>query len=561
VTAIERAGYRVETQGAVAYLTSPSGEPWLALRLLAALDTVDAPDETLDTETRVEGDAIVVERRSTVWEHARTTLVCHADALELRTAVAGRRTLSSARLLGGRSLIRGQPTGFLPSGSTFRRLFSPNPGDPEKVIRSAGEAAVIGVAGDGSPGRGHWFFTPAPLYFALSHDEREWLGLTLAAPVEQLSFVELVYRPADRGFSLEVDYEGHTRVDGAFEAPRVFLSPGEPDPYEGLRRHRSRLSGLGHAPEQSDLAGPGWWNDPIFCGWGAQCRLAALDGAAAAAFATQANYDTFLDHLEGHGVVPNTVVIDDKWQDAYGTNRPDTAKWPDLAGWIADRHARGQHVLLWWKAWDPEGLSPELCIRNPEGVPIAFDPGNPAAAEHLREGITQMLAPSGLDADGLKIDFTARTPSGRALTAHGQSWGIALLHELLGVVYAAAKQAKPDALLITQTPHPSFVDVTDMIRLNDMIRMRDADPATNVVAQMRFRAAVARAVCPELPIDTDDWCVPNLAEWREYLEVKPSLGIPSLYYADSVDATGESFEPADYEALRTTWERWRTTHS
>jgi hypothetical protein len=561
VTAIERPGYRVETQGGVAYLTSSSGEPWLALRLLAALDTVDAPDETLDTETRVEGDAIVVERRSTVWEHARTTLVCHADALELRTAVAGRGALSSAHLLGGRSLIRGEPTGFLPSGSTFRRLFSPNPGDPEKVIRSAGEAAVIGVAGDGSPGRGHWFFTPAPLYFALSHDEREWLGLTLAAPVEELSFVELAYRPADRGFSLELDYEGHTRVDGPFEAPRVFLSPGEPDPYEGLRRQRSRLTALGHAPEPADRAGPGWWHDPIFCGWGAQCRLAALDGTPASTFATQANYDTFLDHLERHGVVPNTVVIDDKWQEAYATNRPDPARWPDLPGWIADRHARGQHVLLWWKAWDPEGLPPELCIRNPDGVPIAFDPSNPAAAERLREQITHMLAPSGLDADGLKIDFTARTPSGRALTAHGPGWGIALLHELLAVVHAAAKRAKPDALLITHTPHPCFVDVTDMIRLNDMIRMADADPATNVVAQMRFRAAVAGAACPELPIDTDDWCVPNLAEWRDYLAVKPSLGIPSLYYADSVDATGESFEPADYEAVRTTWERWRTTHS
>ena len=53
---------------------------------------------------------------------------------------------------------------------------------------------------------------------------------------------------------------------------------------------------------------------------------------------------------------PGTVVIDDKWQSAYGTNEPDTGKWPDLKAWIAGRHARGQRVLLWWKAWDPEGL-------------------------------------------------------------------------------------------------------------------------------------------------------------------------------------------------------------
>ena len=73
-------------------------------------------------------------------------------------------------------------------------------------------------------------------------------------------------------------------------------------------------------------------------------------------------------------------MIDDKWQATYGGNEPDAAKWPDLRGWIADRHERGQHVLLWWKAWDPEGLPAELCIRRPDGVPVALDPTNPGDA-------------------------------------------------------------------------------------------------------------------------------------------------------------------------------------
>ena len=38
---------------------------------------------------------------------------------------------------------------------------------------------------------------------------------------------------------------------------------------------------------------------------------------------------------------------------------------------------------------------------------------------------------------------------------------------------------------------------------------------------------------------------------------KPSLGVPSLYYAAGIDATGESFGPDDYEALRRTWSSWR----
>ena len=253
-------------------------------------------------------------------------------------------------------------------------------------------------------------------------------------------------------------------------------------------------------------------------------------------------------------------MIDDKWQDAYGTNRPDREKWPDLGGWIAERHGRGQRVLLWWKAWDPEGLEPGLCIRNPDGTPVAFDPTHPEARELLRATMLHLLGPDGLDADGLKVDFTARTPSGRALTTHGPGWGIALLHDLLAVVYAAAKEAKPDALVITHTPHPSFADVTDMIRLNDMVRTDDPNPAARVVEQMRHRAEVARAAVPELLVDTDDWCIPSLAEWREYVEAKPSLGVPSLYYSRAVDATGEEFEERDYEALRRTWAAWRDAH-
>jgi hypothetical protein len=267
--------------------------------------------------------------------------------------------------------------------------------------------------------------------------------------------------------------------------------------------------------------------------------------------ATQANYDGFLETLEREGLRPGTVVLDDKWQTAYGTNEPDPAKWPDLKAWIARRHEEGRHVLLWWKAWDPEGLPPELCVRNPDGEPVAVDPTSPAAREELARQLRALLGPDGLDADGLKVDFTARTPSGRSLETHGPGWGIALLHRLLAVVYRAAKEAKPDALVVTQAPHPAFADVADMIRLNDMI---GGHPS--VVAQMTFRAEVVRAALPELLVDTDDWRIPSRDAWREYLAMKHELGVPSLYYASHVDLTGEPLEPADYAALREAWARW-----
>jgi hypothetical protein len=542
---VEREGYRLElaADGRRAVLSRPDGAHWLTLSLLASLDRADARDETVAWEASVDGTTISVERRSTAWERAGVTLACGERSLELRTWVEGGGALTEAHLLGGRS-VHGPKTGLFRTGTSCTTLFSAGADDPAKLLRGADEEVVLGVNGDGELGRGRWFFTPPPLVLACRRDDDErWLGLGLVAPVAELGFVQAVYRPGDRAFHLVLDYEGHTEVDGRFEAPAVVLTPGLASPYDGIRAQAEP-----RAPREQ----PAWWRGGIFCGWGAQCHLAATGNGRAPELATQARYDGFLAALAAHDVHPPTIVIDDKWQRTYGRNEPDEAKWPDLRGWIAARHEEGRRVLLWWKAWDPEGLPDELCVRRPDGTAVAVDPTAPASAELLREVMHELLSPAGLDADGLKVDFTAQTPSGASLAAHGRAWGISLLHELLRVVYDAAKEAKPDALVITQTPHPAFADVTDMVRLNDMLRLDDPGPVRpdTVVPQMRHRAAVASAALPDRLVDTDDWTIPDLATWRDYLEVKLELGVPSLYYATHLDLTGEPLEEQDYAALR-----------
>jgi hypothetical protein len=551
---IETATYRlaVERNGAYARLSSPDGsEEWLRLSLLAAVDALDARDETLGLEEPVaDGTTITVERRSTLWRRAGTRLVCRDDAVEVHTFVEGHGVLGAVHLLGGRALS--PVTGFFPSGVNANELFSANPGDPRRLLLGAGESAAIGVNGDGLPGRGHWFFTPAPLVFAFRSPAGSWLGLSLPAALEELRFVQAELRGDDRAAHLVLDYEGHTGVSSRFDAPVVVLSPGVADGYDAIARYRAAVS----VPAR-DVGSPDWWKEPIFCGWGAQCALARHRGVPASELATQESYDAFLATLAEHDVVPGTIVIDDKWQTTYGRNEPDSLKWPDLRRWIAARHEQDQHVLLWWKAWDPEGLDPELCIRTADGTSVALDPTSPAARDLLERTMTELIGPGGLDADGLKVDFTARTPSGAGLALSGDLWGISLLHELLRVVYVAVKNAKREALVITQTPHPSFVDVADMVRLNDMLRLDDPGPLPPVVAQMEHRAAIARAACPELLIDTDDWAVPNKHEWRAYLEAKPELGVPSLYYATELDVSGEQLDDDDYAALRAAWGRAR----
>jgi hypothetical protein len=219
-------------------------------------------------------------------------------------------------------------------------------------------------------------------------------------------------------------------------------------------------------------------------------------------------------------------------------------------------------VLLWWNAWDPEGLPAALCVTTASGHRVAVDPSNPAYRALLAERIHHLLAPApdGVGADGLKIDFTARTPSGPGLLRHGPEWGVALLHRLLATIHGAAKAARPDAFVVAHAPNPAFADVADAVRLNDILRLEDPDRDVPVVAQMRHRAAVARAACPGLLIETDDWGMPSLAEWRAYLEAKPELGIPSLYYTTHLDLTGERLTDEDAAAVRRTWADWRAAN-
>lgn len=550
--------YTVEVHAAKAYAdVALDGQPLFALRLFASLDTVGRYDESYGeiVVDSVANDGVLVvtaTAHSTVWDERVTTTRFLPDRIETSTTVRGDGRLTEVHLLGGRRT----PRGFLPSGSHLRRAYSPNPDHPTRVIRDALEPATISVCGEGSePGIERWLFTPAPWCFAAALDD-QWIGLSLVAPIEEQTFTSYHYLPVTAGFSLRLDYEGQTAVAGTFRTPELVLHLGGGTPEDVLARHRELLDAAGVVPART-AERPAWWAGTIFCGWGAQCAIAARTGQAPQPLATQANYDRFLETLAEQGIVPQTVVIDDKWQESYATCRPDPAKWSDLRGWIAKRHTGGQRVLLWWKAWDHEGAPVEACITDAAGDAVALDADSPACVELITDAVEYMLSAEGLDADGFKIDFTARTPSGSSLQHSGPRWGAALLHEQLRLVYDTAKRVKPDALIVTHTPDPAFLDVTDMIRLNDVLRDDRAEPGY-VSRHMAYRAGVVRSVVPELGIDTDGWMMPSYAEWLGYLRIQDSLGVPALYYVDGTDTDRHDFGAEDFEAIRDTWHRYRS---
>jgi hypothetical protein len=574
-------------------LLSGDGNNWTDLNLLASVHRLDGVDETYGLSAPVVTDeggvvTVAVAQRSTVWESRETRVRCTRETVEVSVVVRGDGALDDVVLLGGSATLRSGACGAFRSAIGFRSVFVPVPTEPVAFVRPARASAALGVVGDAEPGRLNGIFSPPPLVFGWGRRDAagatdlpggDWLGLSVRAAVEDLTFTTVRYEPLDAGYWLRFSYEGHTRVAGEWTSPVLVLRPSR-DALGVIEDHRADLVAHGFASAVADAAAAAdWWEEPMFCGWGAQCARSAheLHGTAnpseptepetaleesfvvlmAPQLARESAYEEFLATLEQSGLVPGTIVIDDRWQAQYGTATPDLEHWPDLKGWIADRHARGQKVLLWWKAWDPSGLPADECVLDAGGRPLSADPANPKYLAHLERIVAELLSPEGLDADGFKVDFTQRAPSGRSLRPAPGVWGIAALHTLLRTLRSAAKAVKPDALVVTHAVHPSFGDVGDMVRLNDVLKNDAAGHPVPVADQVTLRNEIARRALPGHVIDTDQWPMPNRAEWLSYVDVQHRLGVPALYYAESIDRSGEPIGPEHLAVVAGTWREYR----
>lgn len=551
-------------------LADAEGRRWTRLSVLSSVHTAEAADETTAIgEPEVaddDGDLVVrIATTSSHWGEKVLELRCTPTTVEATVGVRGAGSVTDVTVAGGDGILPTGASGTFRSSIDAASLYVPTPTEPVAFARPATSSAALGVVGDADPGRLHGIFSPPPLALALGREPAAdpvepptgaWLALTLRAPVTELGFTQLRYEALDGGFLLRLDYEGHTRIDGDWRSPTVVLQP-VPEALDALTAHRDDLIAHGHASDAHPRL-ERWWREPLFCGWGAQV---ARGGAPAPDLCRQEIYDDFLATMRSAGLDPGTIVVDDRWQAAYGTAEPDTGAWPDLGGWIAQRHREGRRVLLWWKAWDPAGLPVEECITDAAGRPIAADPGSPAYRARLRRIVARLLSAEGLDADGFKVDFTQRAPSGRSMRSAADSdgvWGIAALHRLVSELHAAAKEVKADALVITHTVHPSFGEASDMIRTNDVLERDTTGAPVAVTRQLTARHAIVSRTLPHHLVDTDQWPMPDREEWLAYARLQPSLGVPALYYLERV-RDDEPITDDDLAEIRATWDAYRRT--
>jgi hypothetical protein len=489
--------------------------------------------------------------QSSIWDEKIYRFRCCPHRFTYEVEVVGKGHLTEFHPFGGYfsgNLRWG--SGFFPSGQLFEQGFNPEPNGAEINYFSPAEGTVIDLTGVPLPGKATWFFTPPPHCFAF-YAQGIWIGMGVEAAPGHNTFTEYRYNGQRGGFYLSLSYEGHTAVSDRFALPAIGFDFGENE-YGVLSRHVEALRSRNYVPVPRFGERHDWWYEPIYCGWGSQCYLARQEKGHAPNFARQALYEEFLAALTRRGVHPGIVVLDDKWQATYGNNEANEAKWPDLPGFVADQHDAGRKVLLWLKAWDPEGVPAAECIRNAAGLPLAVDPTNPAFEVRLRRSVRRMISSTGYNADGFKIDFSARIPSGPGIVSYGEGWGLELMKRYLGILYDEAKAVKSDALIMAHTPHPYLANVLDMIRLNDINTGKDVNRA------MTHRARIAAIACPAAVIDTDNWPITDRHTWRGYVPLQAEMGVPALYYATHIDSTGEALEEEDYEMIRDSWCRYRS---
>lgn len=477
------------------------------------------------------------------------------------------------------------------SDISFDKIFNPEPNNYAYQYFHSYEDSQISAHADLDFCGGNFIFNPGILSFAALKEDKEnvakeCFSLGIAVKKNEYFFSEFEYR-GGKEFGLNLNYWGLTEVKGRFETPKIVITKGK-DEYDSLERYikilRSKKLIEASHPERER---PKWWNGPIICGWGEQCYMADLfrvrspddrnKDLAAYYMCTQGNYEKFVSTVDEHNLDWKILCIDARWTLSAGEKTFDEGRWSDLRGFVDKIHVLGKKVIIWWGMWETEGLDKSLCICFDEGTAkatnnrpgrfskfgnivsgdkIAPDPTLSEFKKLISASLHKLLsADEGCyNLDGLKLDHVAATPGIYGLKYPEGSlnvYGIELTKYYQSFIYEEAKSIKEDALIIGQSSNPYFSECTDMIRLGDIYSTTES-----VVEHMKFRAKVAKIANHHWLIDMDNWPIPSLKSLEEYMEFQPEYGVPSLYYANGIDVSGEKISEEVFLKIKNIWDKY-----
>ena len=125
-----------------------------------------------------------------------------------------------------------------------------------KVERNADEDDILSCQ--------QWLSPPPFCYIYTAKETYSAIGV--ASPKGRQNYSTFIHSGKDDSFILQ--YEGHTRITGAFTSPSLVFCPEANTWDNALREYREVLETEGYLLRPTKKNIHSWWKEPIFCGWG-----------------------------------------------------------------------------------------------------------------------------------------------------------------------------------------------------------------------------------------------------------------------------------------------------
>lgn len=336
--------------------------------------------------------------------------------------------------------------------SSWQAFFSPEPDEYYKTppmvdIRTVNDK--------------QWFFSPAPLNISIE-TTAGWfsIGLAECGPFTRYSII-------DSAVWLDIPWKKVPKpADDLFWISPFIFTFNESE-WNAVRDYRTYLDEYNFLPRSESQSKPAdWWRQPILSTRGEQIIQKVTQKNPGYTSAWVKEYITQqLNFFQG---IPFTIIIEGQWQELFGDPKP-SERFADMRELIDWCHGKGHKVVLWWKSWNAEAnsLAQNMFVADGDLV----DATHKDFETYIQHCCAMMLsaADTALNADGLKIAdiFLVREPEKAAYYDSTKGIGLLEAYHYMQTIYNQAKSIKPDALIIGSAQAPQFVDVQDMVCINE----------------------------------------------------------------------------------------------
>lgn len=385
-----------------------------------------------------------------------------------------------------------------------------------------------------------------------------YIAFAVVAQMGEHNFTGVAYEINEGKFSFVTDQHGHVSVDGQWTTPKIVVYTAA-DHYNAGEKYCALYFDGGICGRGEIAERPRFWYGPIACGWFEQLAYGKSpkgDGAWMGSCKEEA-YRDMLQKLDEKDLHPTILIIDDKWQEKYGTAYPHPERWPDLRGFIDDNLKKGIRTFMWYQLWNCEGLPEECLILDEEGNSyiegnrLVADPSHPVYRQILKENVRRILSAEegGYNAWGFKLDFAFCQPHGRKTKTYSGKYGAELLYDYISQIRAYAKEVKPDAVINASPCHPMFASLVDQARLHDY------NPACrNGKEIFAHRAKLWGMANPTSLIDTDSGGFNTHRDMMRVMRNQPKIGIPDIYAVS--DLPTFAFTEEEWKEIASIWAQY-----